>query len=105
MSQSLTVQVRDKFTEDNGLYITDILKLCSGIVMVTPFTAEDKPQEDDDLIYAGEYLDIVGIPKTDYAKRLRVRRLICRVCKLKFRTRQETQEHIKRQHRRLRIGR
>jgi hypothetical protein len=52
------VQVRDKFTEDNGLYITDILKLCSGIVMVTPFTAEDKPQEDDDLIYAGEYLDI-----------------------------------------------
>jgi hypothetical protein len=54
-----------------------------------------------DLIYAGEYLDIVGIPKTDYAKRLRIRRLICRVCKLKFRTRQETQEHIKHQHRRL----
>jgi hypothetical protein len=70
----ISLKLRDKFTEDNGLNITDILKLCSGIVMVTGFTAEDKPQEDDDLIYAGEYLDIVGIPKSDYAKRLRVRR-------------------------------
>ena len=77
-----------------------ILKLCSVIVMVTPVTVEDKFQEDGDLIYAGEYLDIAGTPKSDYTKRLRVRRLICRVCKLKFRTRQETQAHIKREHRR-----
>ena len=56
-------------------------------------------QEDGDLIYAGEYLDIAETPKSDYAKRLRVRRLVCRVCKLKFRTRQETQEHIRREHR------
>jgi hypothetical protein len=62
-----------------------ILKLCSVIVMVTPVTIEDKFQEDGDLIYAGEYLDIAGTPKSDYTKRLRVRRLICRVCKLKFR--------------------
>ena len=62
-----------------------ILKLCSVIVMVTPVTVQDKFQEDGDLIYAGEYLDIAGTPKSDYTKRLRVRRLICRVCKLKFR--------------------
>ena len=78
----------------------DILKLCSVIVMVTPVTIEDKFQENGDLIYAGEYLDIAGTPKSNYTKRLRVRRLICRVCKLKFRTRQETQAHIKREHRR-----
>jgi hypothetical protein len=77
----------------------DILKLCSVIVVVTPVTVEDKLQEDGDLIYAGEYLDIAETPKSDCAKRLRVRRLVCRVCKLKFRTRQETQEHIRREHR------
>ena len=77
----------------------DILKLYSVIVVVTPVTVEDKLQEDGDLIYAGEYLDIAETPKSDYAKRLRVRRLVCRVCKLKFRTRQETQEHIRREHR------
>ena len=48
----------------------DILSLCSVIVMVTPITVEDNPHEDDDLIYAGEYLDIAGTPKSDYAKRL-----------------------------------
>ena len=78
----------------------DILKPCSVIVMVTPVTVEDKSQEDSDLIYAGEYLNIAGTPNGDYTKRLRPRRLICRVCKLKFRTRQETQAHIKREHRR-----
>ena len=77
----------------------DILKLCSVIVVVTPVTVEDKLQEDGDLIYAGEYLDIAETSKSDYAKRLRVRRLVCRVCKLKFRIRQETQEHIRREHR------
>ena len=78
----------------------DILKLRSVIVMVTPVTVQDKLQEDGDLIYAGEYLDIVGTSKSDYTKRLRPRRLICRVCNLKFRTRQETREHIRRKHRR-----
>lgn len=77
----------------------DILKLYSVIVVVTPVTVEDKLQEDGDLIYAGEYLDIAETPKSDYAKRLRVRRLVCRVCKLKFRTLQQTQEHIRREHR------
>ena len=78
----------------------DILKLSSVIVMVTPVTVEDKFQEDGDLTYAYEYLDIAGALKSDYTKRLRVRRLVCRVCKLKFRTRQETQAHIKREDRR-----
>lgn len=41
----------------------DILKLCSVIVMVTPVTVEDTLQEDGDLIYAGEYLDIAGTKK------------------------------------------
>ena len=66
--------------------------------MVVVISTEDKPQVDD-LIYAGEYPGIVRTQKNDYAK-FRVRRLICRVCKLKFRTRQETQEHIRREHRR-----
>lgn len=72
-------------------------------MIVVVMIAKENPQEvdDDDLIYAGEYLGTVGTPKTDYTKRLRVRRLICRVCKLKFRTRQETQEHIRREHRRV----
>ncbi|MGH9983737.1 MAG: hypothetical protein ACRD8W_07250 [Nitrososphaeraceae archaeon] len=71
-------------------------------MIVVVMIAKENPQEvDDDLIYADEYLGTVGTPKTDYTKRLRVRRLICRVCKLKFRTRQETQEHIRREHRRV----
>jgi hypothetical protein len=61
----------------------------------------DEPYEDDELNYAGDYLD-VRIPFSSYAKKgLKVRRLVCRVCKLKFRTRQETQAHIKREHRRF----
>lgn len=71
-------------------------------MIVVVMIAKENPQEvDDDLIYADQYLGTVGTPKTDYTKRLRVRRLICRVCKLKFRTRQETQEHIRREHRRV----
>lgn len=66
--------------------------------MVVVISTEDKPQVDD-LIYAYECPGIVKTPKNDYAK-FRVRRLICRVCKLKFKTRQETQAHIKREHRR-----
>jgi hypothetical protein len=61
----------------------------------------DEPYEDDELSYAGDYLD-VRILFSSYAKKgLKVRRLVCRVCKLKFRTRQETQAHIKREHRRF----
>ncbi len=49
-SQNLSIEARDNFTADNGLYIMYILKLCSVIVMVTPVTVEDKFQEDGDLI-------------------------------------------------------
>jgi len=80
--------------------ITDILKICR-VVMVTSNTAEDNSHEDDDLIYAGEYLTIAKTSKTNYTKGPRVRRLICRVCRLKFRTRQETQAHIRHEHRRV----
>ena len=59
----------------------------------------DEPYEDDELNYAGDYLD-VRIPFSSYAKKgLKVRRLVCR--KLKFRTREEIQAHIKREHRRI----
>lgn len=78
-----------------------ILKIHRLIAMITSIAAEDKSDEDGDLIYAGEYLNIEKTPKTDYTKRLRVRRLICRVCRLKFRTRQETQAHIRSEHRRV----
>ena len=60
--------------------------------------------EDDELDEDGNYLDIIQSPSySDLKKRLKVRRLICRVCKLKFRTREETQAHIKRKHRRIQI--
>jgi hypothetical protein len=59
----------------------------------------DKSGEDEELVYAGEYLDITRT-QNNYTKNLRARRLICRVCNFKFRTRQETQNHIRRNHRR-----
>jgi hypothetical protein len=54
--------------------------------------------EYDELGEEGNYLDIIRSP---IKKRFKVRRLICRVCKLKFRTREETQAHIKQEHRRI----
>ena len=43
--------------------------------------------EDDELDEDGNYLDIIQSPSySDLKKRLKVERLICRVCKLKFRT-------------------
>ncbi|MGA9845820.1 MAG: hypothetical protein WBQ25_26260 [Nitrososphaeraceae archaeon] len=50
------------------------MKLCN-VVMVTSITADDTSNEDDDLIYVGEYPDIARTSKTDYMKSLRVRRL------------------------------
>ena len=69
-------------------------------MIVVVMSTKDKPQDVGDLIYASEYLGAVGTPRIDYTRRVKVRRLICRVCKLKFRTRQKTQEHIRREHRR-----
>jgi hypothetical protein len=58
--------------------------------------------EDDELEEDSNYLDIIQSPSYSYLRRrFKVRRLICRVCKLKFRTREETQAHIKREHRRI----
>lgn len=59
--------------------------------------------EDDELGEDGNYLDIIQSPSSySYLKkRFKVRRLICRVCKLKFRTREEIQDHIKLEHRRI----
>ena len=58
--------------------------------------------EDDELGEDGNYLDIIQSPSYSYLKkRSKVRRLICRVCKLKFKTREEIQAHIKREHRRI----
>jgi hypothetical protein len=61
----------------------------------------DMSEEDDELVEDSNYLDIVQSRSYSYPKRFKVRRLICRVCKLKFRTREETQTHIKREHRRI----
>ena len=58
--------------------------------------------EDDELGEDGNYLDIIQSPSYSYLKkRFKGRRLICRVCKLKFRTREETQAHIRQEHRRI----
>ena len=60
------------------------------------------PDKDDELGEDSNYLDIIKSPSYSYVKkRFKVRRLICRVCNLKFRTREETQAHIKREHRRI----
>jgi hypothetical protein len=57
--------------------------------------------EDDGLGEDSNYLEIIQSPSYSYLKKqFKVRRLICRVCKLKFRTREETQAHIKREHHR-----
>jgi hypothetical protein len=59
-------------------------------------------EEDDELYEDCNYLDIIQSPSYSYLKkRFKARRLICRVCKLKFRTREETQAHIKQEHRRI----
>lgn len=59
---------------------------------------EDDFRKNGDLTHADEYLG--RSPNRDYPNTVRVRRLICRVCKLKFRTRQESQDHIRNNHRR-----
>lgn len=60
------------------------------------------PDENDGLYEDGNYLDIIESPSYRYIKkRLKVRRLICRVCRLKFRTREETQAHINHEHRKI----
>jgi hypothetical protein len=65
-------------------------------------TSSGYMSEDDELGDDSNYLDIIKSPSYSYLKkRFKVRRLICRVCKLKFRTREETQAHIKREHRRI----
>jgi hypothetical protein len=59
---------------------------------------EEDDKQDEDC----NYLDIIQSSSYSYLKkRFKVRRLICRVCKLKFRTREETQAHIKQEHRRI----
>jgi hypothetical protein len=65
-------------------------------------SSEYMSDEDDRLGEDSNYWDIIQSPSySDLKKRFKVRRLICRVCKLKFRTREETQAHIKREHRRI----
>jgi hypothetical protein len=57
--------------------------------------------ENDDPDEDSNYSDIMGSPHYRHIrKRFKVRRLVCRVCKLKFSSRHETQDHIKREHRR-----
>jgi hypothetical protein len=56
-------------------------------------------EEYDELGSDINYFDIVQSPSYRYLKnQYKVRRLICRVCRLKFRTREETQAHIKQEH-------
>ena len=65
-------------------------------------SSEYMSDEDDEQGEDSNYLDIIQSSSYGYLKKqFKVRRLICRVCKLKFRTREETQAHIKRKHRRI----
>lgn len=59
-------------------------------------------EEHDELEEGVNFSDIIESPSYRYLKkRFKVRRLICRVCMLKFRIREETQAHIKQKHRRI----
>jgi hypothetical protein len=78
----------------------EVFRSTKWVIMLTSdgymSDGDDEPGEDSN------YLDIAQSPSYSYLKkRFKVRRLICRVCKLKFRTREETQAHIKREHRRI----
>ena len=70
-----------------------------GHIMLTSsgyISDEDDKQGED-----SNYVDIIQSPSYSYLKkRFKVRRLICHVCKLKFGTREETQTHIRREHKR-----
>ncbi len=58
--------------------------------------------EDDEQGEDSNYLDIIQSSSYGYLKkRFKVRHLICRVYKLKFRTLEETQANIRRKHRRI----
>ena len=54
-----------KLLAQNGLYIVNILKLFSVIIMVTPVNtvAAGKSREDEELAYARECLAITSTPK------------------------------------------
>lgn len=97
---SIAVDIRERCSA----CIAKLTSEMSGSIIDGMIFVEGKPQEDDDLVYTGEILDTMGTPKSAYVKKLRTRRLICRVCKLKFTTRKETQAHIKREHRKLQTG-
>ena len=78
----------------------EVFRLTKWVIVLTSggYTSD----RDDELGEDSNYLDIVQSPSYSYLKkRFKVRRLICRVCKLKFRTREETQAHIKREYRRI----
>jgi hypothetical protein len=62
------------------------------------YMSDEDNEQDEDV----NYLDIIQSPSYSYLKkRFKGRRLICRVCNLKFKTREETQAHIKSEHRRI----
>jgi hypothetical protein len=87
--------------DDLGLHFYGSISVnkVSPIVLTSSGYMSD---ENDELGEDSNYLDIIQSPSYSYLKkRFKVRRLICRVCKLKFRTREETQAHIKREHRRI----
>jgi transposase-like protein len=50
-----------------------------------------------------DYWDVSDCLSENYVKNVfKVRRYICRVCKMKFQPRRDTQAHIKDEHRRVR---
>jgi hypothetical protein len=73
----------------------DVFRSISGLVVLT--NSGYMSEEYDELGEGINYFDIVQSPSYGRLKnQFKVRRLICRVCKLKFRTREETQSHISR---------
>ena len=58
----------------------------------------DMPNEDADTDY-WDASDLVS--KSNANKIFKVRRYICRVCKMKFRTRKDTQAHLNNEHRKI----
>jgi hypothetical protein len=99
MSPKSFQNLRGKHFWGLHLYGSISVNLVGDMVLTSSRYISD---EDDKLDEDRNYLDIIQSPSYIYLrKRFKVRRLICRVCKLKFRTRQETQAHIKREHRKI----
>lgn len=82
---------------DSVTFLCKSVVQLGGLVVLT--SSGYMSDEYDELSGDINYFDIVQSPSYRHLKnQFKVRRLNCSVCKLKFRTREETQAHIEQEH-------